>query len=169
MRSQYLAALVFVGVSALAQTPNYQQVAEQVLPAVVTITGQSDGGETLGSGFLVDPKGKIVTSLHVIRSLRTAKVRLPNGDVYDSIRVRAFDERRDIAVIQVPGFGLPIARLGDSNEVKQAEAVLLAGAGSGLQGSVTGGIVSAVRDLTDGFKVIQTDAAANPGNSGARC
>lgn len=149
-----------------AQSPDYRQVVEQVLPAVVTISGQSEDGEIVGSGFLVDSSGRIVTSLHVLKSLKTIKVKLANGEIYDSAKVRAYDERRDLAVIQVPGFALPTCRLGNSNDLKQGEPVLLVGAGSGLQGSVTSGIVSAIRDLPEGFKVIQTDAAANPGNSG---
>lgn len=146
--------------------PDYRRVVEQVLPAVVTITGQTADSEIVGSGFIVDSSGKIVTSLHVISSLKTIKVKLASGEVYDSVRIRAFDERRDLAIIQVAGFALPTCRLGNSSDVQQGEPVLLVGAGSGLEGSVTGGIVSAIRDLPEGLKVIQTDAAANPGNSG---
>lgn len=145
---------------------DYRQVVEQVLPAVVTITGQTADGEVVGSGFLVDSSGTVITSLHVVSSLRTIRIKLTNGDVYDSVKVKAFDKRRDLAILRISGFGLPVAPLGNSNDVKQGEPVLLVGAGSGLQGSVSSGIVSAVRDLPDGFRVIQTDAAANPGNSG---
>jgi len=149
-----------------AQSPDYSEIADQVMPSVVTIRGESDSGPVVGSGFLVSSSGTIVTSLHVIKPLRRAVVVLANGDIYDSVRVRAFDERRDLAIIQIPGFGLPSATLGDSRDVQQGEPVLLVGTAGGLQGSVTSGIVSAIRDVPDGFKVIQTDAAANPGNSG---
>ena len=149
-----------------AQTPDYRQIADQVMPAVVTIRGESDSGQVLGSGFLVSSNGTIITSLHVVKPLRRAVVMLTNGDVYDSPRVRAFDERRDLAVIQIPGFDLPTVELGNSKDVRQGDPVLLIGTASGLRGSVTSGIVSALRDAPDGFKVIQTDAAANPGNSG---
>jgi len=158
-----LLATIQIGIS---QTTDFSRIAEQVLPAVVTIRGQTDSDELVGSGFLVDATGRIVTCLHVVRPLRKATIKLASGDIYDSITIKAFDERRDLAIIQIAGFDLPSVRLGDSNEVKQAEPVLLLGAASGLQGSITSGIVSAIRDLPDGFKVIQTDAAANPGNSG---
>jgi S1-C subfamily serine protease len=154
------------GIISHAQPPDYRQVVEQVLPGVVTISGQTEDGEIIGSGFLVDSTGRIVTCLHVLRELKTIRVKLTSGEIYDSAKIKAFDERRDLAIIQVPGFALPTCRLGNSNDLRQGEAVLLVGAGSGLQGSVTSGIVSAIRELPEGFKVIQTDAAANPGNSG---
>ncbi len=150
-----------------AQAQDFRNVAGQVLPAVVAIQGESASGESvIGSGFVVAANGTIVTCLHLIRNLRKASVRLQNGDVYDSIRVKAVDERRDLAVIKVGGFGLPVARMGDSGGLAVGQAVVLIGSPSGLQGSVTSGIISAVRDMPDGFKVIQTDAAANPGSSG---
>jgi hypothetical protein len=71
-----------------------------------------------------------------------------------------------LAIIQIPGFDLSAIELGNSNEVQVGEPVLLSGSPQGLQGTVTTGVVSAIRDVSDGFKVIQTDAAANPGNSG---
>lgn len=148
------------------QTVDNTQIADKVMPAVVTIKGSTENGEITGSGFLIDSKGIIATCLHVVRPLKTAKVVLANGDIYDSIKIRAFDERRDLAIIQIAGFDLPSIQLGNSNNIKQAEPVLLLGAPNTLQGSITGGLVSAIRDTPEGFKVIQTDAASNPGNSG---
>ncbi len=80
--------------------------------------------------------------------------------------MRAFDRRRDLAIIQIPAFDLPTVTLGNSNDVEVGDPVLLIGNPHGLESSVSGGIVSGLRELDDGFKVIQTDAAANPGNSG---
>lgn len=91
---------------------------------------------------------------------------LTNGDVYDSFAVLPFDERRDIAIIQVGGFELPVIQLGNSSAMSAGDPTLVIGSPKGLEGTVTSGIVSAVRELGDGFKVIQTDAAVNPGNSG---
>jgi hypothetical protein len=137
------------------------------MPSVVEIRGRGESGESLGSGFIVEADGKIATSLHVIANLRQAAVRLTAGDVFDSFSVLAFDQRRDLALIKVAGFDLPAATLGNSNEVQAGEPVLLIGSARGLQGTLTSGIVSALRDLPEeGFKIIQTDAAANPGNSG---
>lgn len=143
-------------------------VADQILPALVeikgeSITGQSGGG---GSGFVVTPDGKIVTCLHVIKDLKLGSVRLSGGEIFDTFTVLAFDERRDLAIIKVPGFDLPTVSLGNSDDVKTGEPVMLLGSPHGLEGTLTTGIVSAVRELPSGVKTIQTDAAANPGNSG---
>lgn len=156
---------LFINEFCLSQASNVQ-VTKQVLPAVVTIKGKTDNGEISGSGFIITTNGRIVTSLHVISQMVTATVILSSGDIYDSVKVVAYDDRRDLAIIQIPGYDLPTVRLGNSNNVTEAENVLLIGAANGLQGSITSGIISAIRKLPEGFSVIQTDAAANPGNSG---
>jgi hypothetical protein len=93
---------------------------------------------------------------------------MASGEKFDSFTVLAFDERKDIAVIKIAGFDLPTAPLGNSNSVQVGEPVMTMGSPFGLQGSVTTGVVSSMRDdpFGGGFKMIQTDAAVNPGNSG---
>lgn len=142
------------------------QIAKTVSPSVVVIQGKTESGEALGSGFIVSKDGKIVTNLHVIRDLTTVNVQMTNGDVFDTVSVLATDERRDLAVVQVAGFDLPALELGDSGTLAVGEPVVAVGSPRGLEGSVTAGILSAVRDGGEGFKVLQTDAAVNPGNSG---
>jgi hypothetical protein len=159
--------LVLLSVSAVAQSAiNAAMIAKKSSPAVVLIVGKNGGGVSQGTGFLLSADGKIATSLHVIQNLDRAEVHLASGDVFDSVRVLAFDERRDIAIIQIPGFELPTIELGNSNEISVGDSVLAIGSPKGLEGTVTAGIVSAVREVGDGFKVVQTDAAVNPGNSG---
>ena len=143
-----------------------QQIAERIAPSVVLIKAVVPAGTLTGSGFVVDPSGTIVTNLHVIRGATAVAVKFPGGDVYDVARVRAYDERKDLAVLQIPGFGLPGAELGDSDSVRQGDPVVLYGNPLGLEGSLTSGVVSGLRSVDSGMKVIQTDASANPGNSG---
>jgi serine protease Do len=142
------------------------QIAKKVSPSVVVIEGKTDSGDLLGSGFIVSKDGKIVTNLHVIRDLRGASVRLANGEIFDSISIVATDARRDLAIVHVAGFDLPALDLANSNSVMAGEPVVIVGSPRGLQGTVTAGILSGIRDSGDGFKVLQTDAAVNPGNSG---
>lgn len=144
------------------------ELADKVLPSVVSIRGvTTDGQEVGGSGFIIDSSGTIVTNLHVVRGLRAVSVQLKNGDVFDSVRITAYDARRDIARIQIRGFNLPAVTLGNSDLVKTGEPSTLFGNPLGLEWSVTTGIISGVRRLDDeGYQVLQTDAAANPGNSG---
>jgi len=159
--------LVITAIPAATQTTfNSAEIAKKVSPAVVTIIVHSESGQVTGSGFLISPDGKIITSLHVVRSTGRGSVELANGDIFDSFTVRAIDERRDLAILQIPGFDLPVAELGNSNEVPPGEPVLFVGSPRGLQGTITVGVISAIRELPEGFKVIQTGAAANPGNSG---
>ena len=118
--------------------------------------------------IIISSDGKIATNLHVIEGLRHAGVELASGEKYDSFSVLAFDPRKDIAIIKIPGFDLPTVPLGNSNSVQVGEPVLVVGSPLGLQGSVTTGVVSSIRDdpANGGFKVMQTDASVNPGNSG---
>jgi len=137
---------------------------KRVSPSVVVVI--SDKG--FGSGVVISPDGKIGTSLHVILDADTLMVQASNGEKYAGVTVLAFDVVRDLAILRVPGFDLPAAEMGNSGDVAVGEPVLLIGAPQGLTGTTTAGIVSALRDdpFGGGFKVIQTDAASNPGNSG---
>jgi hypothetical protein len=141
------------------------EIAKKVIPAVVVIRTQTAEGGGTASGFIVDPSGTIVTNLHVIEGATTLAVKVANGDIYDQVRVRAFDQRKDLAIIQISAFGLPTVPFGDSDSLAVGEPVVLVGNPLGLEGSVSSGLVSGIRDA-GGFRVIQTDAAANPGNSG---
>lgn len=142
------------------------QIAKKVTPSVVVIQGKSSSGDVLGSGFIVSKDGKIVTNLHVVRDMKTATVQMANGEIFDSVSVLAIDERRDLAVLQIAGFNLPLLEFGDSDVVTVGESLVIVGSPRGLEGTVTAGILSSVRDSGDGFKILQTDAAVNPGNSG---
>jgi S1-C subfamily serine protease len=142
------------------------QIAKRVSPSVVVIQGKTTEGEVLGSGFIVSKDGKIVTNLHVVRDMKIATVLTANGEVFDSVAVLGIDERRDLAVLQITGFDLPVLELGNSDAVTVGEPLVVVGSPRGLEGTVTAGILSSVRDSGDGFKVLQTDAAVNPGNSG---
>ncbi len=156
---------VFVPILALlgyGQTAVSPETVAKASKAVVLFRGQT----ALGSGFLLSTDGKIATNVHVIRL--TDSVQLASGEVYDSFTVLAFDERKDIAIVKIPGFDLPEIELGNSNDLQIGEPVIAIGSPQGLRGTVTAGIVSSIRDdpASRGYKVIQTDAAINPGNSG---
>jgi hypothetical protein len=141
------------------------EIAKKAIPAVVLIRSRTPEGGGSGAGFIVDASGTIVTNLHVIQGATALAVKTSTGDIYDQVHVRAFDERKDLAVIQVSGFSLPTLTLGNSDGVSVGDSVVLVGNPLGLTASVTSGLISGIRDA-GGFRVIQTDAAANPGNSG---
>ena len=124
---------------------------------------------SLGSGFIIDEKGFIVTNNHVVEGADQIKVLLRNENEYDA-EVVGRDPNTDIALIKIKeDGGFPVARLGDSESLKVGEWVVAIGNPFGLENTVTAGIVSAKGRVIgsgpyDDF--IQTDASINPGNSG---
>jgi hypothetical protein len=164
--------LVFVVLTVSESLFGEQTVSDSALavkkaaPAVVLIKGTGAEGNITGTGFLIASDGKVVTCLHIVQGLKAGAVKLANGEVYSPFSIRAFDEQRDLAIIQISGFDLPTVELGNSDELQAGEAVLLVGSPLGLEQTVTSGVVSAIRESPEMGKIIQTDAAANPGNSG---
>ncbi|WP_319519971.1 Do family serine endopeptidase [uncultured Martelella sp.] len=123
---------------------------------------------SLGSGFIIDPDGIIVTNNHVIDNADTIEVTLADGTTLDATLL-GVDDKTDLAVLKVePDEPLPAVRFGDSRKVRIGEWVMAIGNPFGLGGSVTLGIVSARGRELDGpyDNFIQTDAAINKGNSG---
>jgi len=141
-----------------------------------------DGGadqqprESLGSGFIVDSKGYILTNNHVVDKADRITVKLagdPEGDAGRPARVVGVDKSTDIAVLKIEvSQPLPTVKLGNSESMQVGDWVLAVGSPFGLQQTVTAGIVSSKnRDIGAGpssqfQRFIQTDAAINPGNSG---
>jgi hypothetical protein len=137
-------------------------VAEKASPSVVTLT--TPAGQ--GSGVIIDSSGVVVTNLHVIRAQTQVVVKLANGDTYDDVRIIDADERKDLALLKIKAFGLAVAQLGNSNQVRAGDHVVLIGSPKGLEMTVSDGLISAVRDMGEGYHLLQTSAAASPGSSG---
>lgn len=136
--------------------------------AVVSITTeQATGSGKLGAGFVVEDFGVVVTNYHVVQGASSISVHFSSGDVFETASVLATDRARDIAILRIPAFGLSKVELGNSDSVSVGDPVVAVGSPQGLAGTVTQGIVSSLRTRTDvGYRVIQIDAAVNPGNSG---
>ena len=123
-----------------------------------------------GSGFITRSDGLIFTNEHVVEGADQVSVTLPDGRSYNG-KVLGGDPLTDVAVVKVVADKLPVAPLGDSNDLKPGEWAIAIGNPLGLNNTVTAGIISAVdrtNALGSGQRVpyIQTDAAVNPGNSG---
>lgn len=163
------------------------RIIEQVSPAVVTIAvdrssenyGASDQSTGIGSGFVVDSNGLIITNKHVVSDASlTYTILLPGEEEPIKIEKIYRDNVNDLAIIKVSKTGLKALKLGDSDQLKRGNLVIAIGNPFGdLEGTSTVGYVTGLnRDVTagDGFfgptshyeGVIQTDAAINPGNSG---
>jgi serine protease Do len=122
----------------------------------------------LGSGFIVDKAGYIITNFHVVEKADTINVSLASGDDYKAKTVGK-DQATDIALLKIePKKELPVASLGNSDSMVPGDWVLAIGSPFGLEQTVTAGIISATgRNYDSPYKrFLQTDAAINQGNSG---
>src|SRR2546423_15278973 len=123
---------------------------------------------SMGSGFIINANGYIVTNNHVVDGATQLQVKLSDGRELPA-RVVGRDPKTDLALLKVEATGLPVIPLGDSAALQVGEPVMAIGNPFGLEQTVTTGIVSATGRVIgsgpyDNF--IQTDASINPGNSG---
>ena len=182
---------------AKAQTlPDFIDLAAKLSPAVVNISTEepetTESGEgadpgkhrgefsgpfapfghqhskSLASGFIISKDGYILTNEHAVDNPTKVTVTLQDGHSYPA-KVIGHDKKTDIALLKInAGHDLPVAPLGDSDQVRVGEWVMAIGNPFGFDHSVTAGIVSAKgRFIPDNFdEFLQTDASINPGNSG---
>ena len=167
-------------------------VAQKVLPSVVGIKveysvssifykGASNTATAEGSGVIISEDGYILTNNHIINSSSSSSyyevgkankitVYLYNDETEYAGTIIGTDEQTDLAVIKIDKTGLTAAELGDSDSVQVGEFAMAIGNPLGMQSSVSSGTISAVnRSVTSDnvtYKLIQTDAAINSGNSG---
>ncbi len=180
----------------LATQQAFTELVKQVTPSVVNISTISkkklvqplfqfspffhdfpDGSQprfrrdaSLGSGFIINRDGYILTNDHVVRDAETIKVKLSNDTTYTG-KVVGGDPKTDIAVIKIDSKEpLPVAVLGDSSKLQVGQWAIAIGNPFGLDRTVTVGVVSATGRSNMGIETyedfIQTDASINPGNSG---
>ncbi|MFO5439446.1 MAG: HhoA/HhoB/HtrA family serine endopeptidase [Dolichospermum sp.] len=127
----------------------------------------------LGSGFIIDKSGVILTNAHVVDKADKVTVRLKDGRTFEG-KVRGIDEVTDLAVVKInAGNDLPVAPLGSSRNVQVGDWAIAVGNPLGFDNTVTLGIVSTLKRSSAQVGIsdkrldfIQTDAAINPGNSG---
>jgi tetratricopeptide (TPR) repeat protein len=141
----------------------------RIKPSAVAIETYDVRGEKLsrGSGFFVDVD-RVVTNRHVIENAYRAEVHSSNGNIYQVKGVVAVDAEGDIALLKVdapPNQVRPL--LLDKTSPQEGESIVVIGNPFGLEGSVTNGIVSAVRDIPTFGRIIQITAPISPGSSGS--
>lgn len=157
------------------------QIAQKVTSSVVGISNKEEAlwntPEGSCSGIIFKSNGFIITNYHVIEGVTEIKVKLSNDNILNATVVGA-DAISDLAVIKVEANNLPIAKFGDSSKVKVGDLAIAIGNPMGEQfsGTVTAGIISAIDRRINKvdkktweqtiYKVMQTDAAINSGNSG---
>jgi hypothetical protein len=153
--------------SASAQQPKLtREIAATATPATITVITLDSRGDTIGqgSGFFVRQNGVFVTNWHVMRGATRAVVVRPNGERFERVSFIDGDSAIDVAILKVPGFGLPVLDV-RSDSPPVGTRVVAIGSPLGLTTTVSEGIVSATR-IVNGRELIQTTAAISPGSSG---
>ncbi|MBS3116585.1 trypsin-like peptidase domain-containing protein [Candidatus Woesearchaeota archaeon] len=144
-----------------AQNQDFSDVIEKAIPSVVSI--RTDVGA--GSGFIIEENGYTVTNYHVIENAR-AGTAITSDNERHSIRIVGFNEKADIAVLDLDDGNFKKLSWGSSQRTQIGESVIAVGNPGGLDFTVTKGIVSAFRKDAEGNDLIQIDVPINPGNSG---
>jgi serine protease Do len=190
--AQAAAPAASVPAAALPESYPWVRLAEKLTPAVVNVRTTGDArrprlqvpepfrrffpqppeqGEQrrgVGSGFIVEADGYIVTNHHVVDGAKTVEVTLVDGRSFTA-RVVGSDAETDLALLKIEATGLPAIPLGSSAALRVAEPVMAIGNPFGLDHTVTVGIISATGRYIGAGRFddfLQTDAAINPGNSG---
>ena len=145
------------------------ELVRRIKPSAVAIETFDARGEKLsrGSGFFIDTD-RIVTNRHVIEGAYRAEVHSSNGSVYAVKGVLAVDAEGDIALLKIDAPTVAVRPLPlDKTSPQEGESIVVIGSPLGLEGSVTNGIVSAVRDIPTFGRIIQITAPISSGSSGS--
>ncbi len=177
--SSFVAAAVRKVGAAVVRIDTEKTVSQKVDPALedfmfgMPMQPQQQKMRGQGSGFIIDSQGILLTNAHVVNEADRVTVTLKDGRTFDG-KVQGVDPVTDLAVVKISGAkDLPVAPLGNSNDVQVGDWAIAVGNPLGLDNTVTLGIVSTLKrsSATIGMgdkrlEFIQTDAAINPGNSG---
>ena len=147
----------------------FEQFQEQAVPRARRRQQQNQAPrEAMGSGFIIDSSGVILTNSHVVEGADEVLVRLMDGREYVATDIKT-DPTSDVAVITIDADNLTPAAVGDSDATQTGDWVVAIGSPFGLETTVTAGIISAKGrspEINKREDYLQTDAAINPGNSG---
>lgn len=137
---------------------------EKINPAIVCVDSHVSDGISCGTGCIIDKRGIILTSAHVIDVGKNVVVTMFNGQDYNAKVIKRLGENKDIALLKIDvPTELKTVKFGNSEKIKVGQKVLAIGNPFGFNGTLTQGIISRI-DYTKNR--IQTDAAINPGSSG---
>jgi parallel beta-helix repeat protein len=163
---------VVVGLVAVMSAPVWAQgdwtaIVRKASPSVVTVIAQTSDGEVLGTGFYISSDGKVATNYHVVADAQIIRVKHEDGKMYTVQRVITHDKQADLAILQTNNRRARPMTLGDSDKVQRGQEICVIGSALGaLEGSVSTGVVSAVRTVGR-LRMIQISAPISQGNSGS--
>ncbi len=153
---------------AAAPTPSKSEIVAQARNAVVLVRTS----QTRGVGFLIEPHGIVATNYQLIKGATVVGVKLGSGDIYPATEIVARDPLKNLALIRISGFKLPVLELGDSTSVQAGQDIIIVTDPAGA-GTMISGTVAAVADISEidnqrkGHKLIRVEAALPSGSEGA--
>ncbi|HXI83896.1 MAG TPA: trypsin-like peptidase domain-containing protein [Verrucomicrobiae bacterium] len=166
-----LIATPFLALQARGETEqiDLKALAKKARPAVMLlVVSDADGKEiATGTGFLVSSDGKLITNHHVIEGAASAVAKAENGGLFPVEGVLADDSKDDLVLLKLKGRDLPFLPLGSSDKIEVGSRIAVIGSPLGLEGTLSEGIVSAVRELMGDARIVQITAAISPGSSGS--
>ena len=156
-----------IGAQEAPAEKSVEELAKSAGPSVVVIQHSNREGKEqgLGSGFILSEDGLIATNLHVIGEARPITVQMKDGKTYPVKEVYASDRTLDLALLKIDAKNLPVLKLGDSDKLKNGQAIVALGHPRGLKYSVVSGVLSG-RPEVDGNTMLQLAIPIEAGNSG---
>ena len=144
-------------------------LAKKARPAVMLLVISDANGKEIatGTGFLVSADGKLITNFHVIEKAASAVAKTENGGLFPVEGVLASDPKNDLVLLKIKGKELPFLTLSNSENIEVGTRIVVIGSPLGLEGTLSEGIVSAVRELMGDTKRLQITAPISPGSSGS--
>lgn len=143
-------------------------IASENIPAVVTVNVLRHNGATFdASGFIVTPDGVIATARHVLDQAMYINVTFHTRAVSDQARVLAVSKDLDLALLKIPAKNLHTVTLADSDQARPGQEITVIGSPRRLQNSVSSGVISQIRQATNGLLLHQITAPISPSSSGS--
>jgi len=163
------ATTALINVRAETESIDLKALAKKARPAVMLLVVSDANGKEIatGTGFLVSSDGKLITNHHVIEGAANAVAKSENGGLFPVEGVLADDPKNDLVLLKLTGNNLPFLTLGSSDNIEVGTRIAVIGSPLGLEGTLSEGIVSAVRDLMSDIRKLQITAAISPGSSGS--
>ena len=148
---------------------NVPELAAAARPAIVLLSVYDSSGKLLktGTGFFVSSDGKLITNWHVVKGGASAEAKLEDGAIYKIKGILESSEERDLAVLKADAKHVPFLKLEQQREAIVGTRVAVIGSPLGLEGTVSEGIISAVRSMDSEEPLIQITAPVSPGSSGS--
>jgi tetratricopeptide (TPR) repeat protein len=164
-----LAAVLATPIRAETETIDLKALAKKARPAVMLLVVSDANGKEIatGTGFLVSSDGKLITNHHVIEGGASAVAKAENGGLFPVEGILADDPKNDLVLLKFKGKDMPFLLLRKNENIEVGTRIALIGSPLGLEGTLTEGIVSAVRELMGDMRLLQITAAISPGSSGS--